>query len=108
MSLNGSDYWQTLTTSPPPVTTGLWYLTYKDGWFAEAPTSISFRLRNAEPAFSGNDFGIDSIYFGLSSEAPSFSDNIDSFGEITVVPEPSAALLGLFGSALLLRRKRQV
>lgn len=104
MSLNNSGEWQTLTTSPSSPTTAAWYLTYRDGYFNFAPSTISFRLRNAESALGGNDFGIDSIYFDLSTNSPSYlsdptANPINSIGPINggVVPEP-----GTWAAAVLL------
>ena len=119
MSLNNSGEWQTLATSEPPATTAEWYLTYRDGYFEFAPTTISFRLRNAESALGGNDFGIDSIYFGLSTNSPSYlldptANSIDSIGAITggVVPEPgtwaAAALLALTAGYAGWRRRAKI
>jgi hypothetical protein len=107
MSLNNSGNWQTLTTSVAPSSTGVWELTYRDGWFGSEPTSISFRLRNALGEAGGNDLGIDSIYFGLSDQAPDYGTNpIASIGEITGVPEPSALglLLPTLATVAWLRR----
>ena len=112
MSLNNSGEWQTLTTSPSSPTTAAWYLTYRDGYFNFAPSTISFRLRNAESALGGNDFGIDSIYFGFSTDAPSYPANpINSIGPINggVVPEPGtwAAAALLLGTAGFVRWHRR-
>lgn len=114
MSLNNSGAWQELTTSTAPPSAGSWYLTYRDGYFLSAPTSISFRLRNAVAAEGGNDFGIDSIYFGFSTNAPAYDSQttpIDSIGPITggVVPEPgtwaAAALLAATAGFVRWRRR---
>lgn len=77
-------------------------MTYKDLFFTEAPTSISFRLRNAQPTDAGNDLAIDSIYFGLSADAPAYDANdtpIDSFGAVAI-PEPITFAL-VFGALAL-------
>lgn len=100
MSLNNSGNWQTLATSLAPTSTGTWEITYRDGYFGSEPTSISFRLRNANGDLGGNDLGIDSIYFGLSNEAPDKAGNpINSAGEITGVPEPASIFLLLAAAA---------
>ncbi len=115
MSLNNSGAWQQLTTSLAPGTPGEWNLTYRDGYFGFAPTTISFRLRNTVAEGFGNDLGIDSIYFGFSTNSPSYILNptanpINSIGPITggVVPEPGtwAAALLAGGAAFVRWRKR--
>jgi len=113
MSLNNSGIWQELTTSTAPASAFDWYLTYRDGYFAFAPTTISFRLRNDVTSALGNDLAVDSIYFGLSTAAPDYGSNpIDSIGAITggaAVPEPGtwAAAALLVGTAGYMRwRKR--
>jgi hypothetical protein len=89
---------------------GSWSLVYADTYFTSAPTTLAFRLRNQSTEFWGNDFAIDSIYFGLTTEAPSYpTRGILSVGEITnptFIPEPSISLLGLLGTALPFRRRR--
>ncbi|MBU3664254.1 MAG: hypothetical protein FGM15_00040 [Chthoniobacterales bacterium] len=114
MSLNNSGAWQQLTTSVtiPTNSIDIWYLTYRDGYFLSAPTTISFRLRNTVSAEGGNDFAIDSIYFGLSTNAPSYPANaINSIGPITggVVPEPgswaAASLLALTAGFVRWRKR---
>lgn len=44
-------------------------------YITTAATSLGFRLRNQATAYAGNDFAIDSIYFGLSTDAPSYPAN---------------------------------
>ena len=113
MSLNNSGLWQELTTSTAPEDAFSWYLTYRDGYFLSAPTTVSFRLRNTVTDEFGNDLAIDSLYFGLSTNAPSYPANaINSIGAITggAVPEPGtwAAAALLAGTAGYVRwRKRQ-
>jgi hypothetical protein len=112
MSLNNSGLWQELTTSTAPEDAFSWYLTYRDGYFLSAPTTVSFRLRNTVTDDFGNDLAIDSLYFGLSTNAPSYPANaINSIGPITggVVPEPgtwAAAALLAGGAAFMRWRKR--
>jgi len=48
---------------------GVWYLVYADGVF-DAAGNYYLRLVNNQSAAYGNDFGVDSIYFGFASEAP--------------------------------------
>lgn len=117
MSLNNSGIWQELTTSTVPDDTNTWYLTYRDGYFLSAPSTISFRLRNTVTAEGGNDFAVDSLYFGLSTNSPSFVSDptgnaINSVGAITggaAVPEPGtwAAAALLAGGATFLRWRRR-
>ncbi|MEA1951470.1 MAG: autotransporter domain-containing protein [Planctomycetota bacterium] len=52
----------------------MWQLNYSDGKFSEAG-NYYLRLKNNQSEAGGNDFGIDSIYFGLESEAVSHPDN---------------------------------
>ena len=90
-----ADYttWTSMGQSPSltNVAAGVWQGSYGDlalteGWYA-------IRLRNLATAGSGNDFGLDDIYFGLASSAPS-------------VPAPgAAALIGLAGVIGGRRRK---
>lgn len=118
MSLNNSGQWQELTTSTTIANTnaGIWFLTYRDGYFLSSPTSISFRLRNTVTDGFGNDFAIDSLYFGLSTNSPSYISDptgnpINSIGAITggVVPEPGtwAAASLLVGTAGFVRWRRR-
>jgi hypothetical protein len=83
-----ADYvtWTTMGQSPAltNVAAGVWQGSYGDiaisgsGWYG-------IRLRNLATAGSGNDFGLDDVYFGLANDAPS-------------VPAPgAAALIGLAG-----------
>lgn len=115
MSLNNSGIWQELTTSAAMEDYDTWYLTYRDGYFLSAPTSISFRLRNTVSDDFGNDLAIDSLYFGLSTNAPSYPANaINSIGPITggaAVPEPgtwaaAALLVGVAGYVRLRKRAK--
>ena len=119
MSLNNSGIWQELTTSTVPATTNTWYLTYRDGYFLAAPSTVSFRLRNTVTAEGGNDFAVDSLYFGLSTNSPSYTNDptgspINSIGAITggaAVPEPgtwAAAALLVGGAAFVRWRRRQI
>ena len=117
ISVNGGP-WNTFTATPV-LAPGVWTLTYADTYITTAPTSLGFRLRNQATEFSGNDFAIDSIYFGLSTSAPSYSSyGIRSAGDIanptfvepvSTVPEPgtwAAAALLAGGAALVRWRKR--
>ena len=99
---------------------GNWGVNYVDTYFASAPTSLGFRLRNYETAFSGNDFAVDNLYFGLMTESPSYGNGyttIRSAGEITnpsfigCVPEIDPAGFGsvaalITGAIGLIERRR--
>jgi hypothetical protein len=81
---------------------------------------LGFRLRNLATEASGNDFALDNIYFGLTTDAPSFPGaGILSAGDITnptlvsaaAVPEPgqvaaSLLLLGGIGGYVFLKRRK--
>ncbi len=101
--------WQALTTSVAPAEAFNWYLTYADGYFTLAPSSLSFRLRNAVSAAGGNDFAVDSIYFGLTTQSPSYPTDPTISGGVEIVPEPSTYAMGLGGLAcgFLMRRRRR-
>lgn len=117
MMLNNSGTWQALTTSTAPPFPYNWNLTYRDGYFLTAPTTISFRLRNTVTAAGGNDFAVDSLYFGLSTNSPSYTNNpagnpINSIGVISggaPIPEPGtwAAAALLVGAAGYVRWRRR-
>jgi len=102
--------WQTLTTSLAPGNAFQWYLTYTDGYFTVAPSSLSFRLRNAVSGAFGNDLAIDSLYYGLTTQAPSYGSNPTINGGVEIVPEPSACVMtvgGLACGCFLVRRRRR-
>jgi hypothetical protein len=75
-----------------------------------APTSLSFRLRNAVSDDFGNDLAIDSLYFGLTTQSPSYDEGETTInGGVEIVPEPSTYVMALGGLACggwLLRRRR--
>ena len=106
--------WTTLgaTSSLSGAPRGQWYFSFADGIFQQAGDFI-IRLRNDSNVAVGNDLGVDSIFFGLRSQAPSFASNPGtgtpaSFNP-AVVPEPAAAsllVLGL-GGLIALRRARR-
>lgn len=102
--------WQALTTSVAPASAFQWYLTYADGYFELAPSTLSFRLRNAVAELGGNDLAVDSLYFGLTTQSPSYPTDPTINGGVQIVPEPSTYAMGLGGLAcggLLVRRRRQ-
>ena len=93
ISLAESEVWNTLGQSPSlnNVAAGVWQGAYSD--VALDAGIYVIRLRNLSTAGSGNDFGLDDIYFGLANSAPS-------------VPAPgAAALIGLAGAFGGRRRK---
>ena len=118
ISVNGGAY--NKFTATPFLSPGSWNLVYADTYLTTAPTSLAFRLRNQSPELSGNDFAIDSVYFDLTSNAPSFPTyGILSAGDIanpsyvgpTGVPEPgqvaaSLLLLGGIGGYVFLKRRK--
>jgi len=102
--------WQALTTSVAPGEAFNWYLTYADGYFEASPASLSFRLRNAVSGALGNDLAIDSLYFGLTTQAPTYPTNPTINGGVEIVPEPSSyalALAGLAAGGFLTWRRRR-
>lgn len=115
ISVNGGAF--NKFTSTPFLAPGTWNLIYADTYLLSAPSSLSFRLRNQATEVSGNDFAVDSIYFGLTSAAPSYpSSPILSAGDIAnptfvgpAVPEPgtwAAAALLAGGAGFARWRKR--
>jgi hypothetical protein len=114
--------WNALTGTPNiSQFTGQWIPVYVDTYLTSAPSSIGFRLRNQSTNDNGNDFTLDNLYFGLTTEAPTYasSPTIRSAGNIasptyvapagSTVPEPGtwAAAALLAGSAAFARwRKR--
>ena len=90
-SINGSSVGGLNASS----TTGLWQQFYTT-WFSGSNTSVDLALVNHNTAFSGNDFALDDIAFGITKPG---------------VPEPAtwALMLGGFGLAgVALRRRRLV
>ena len=90
---NGST-WTSLGTTPSlnNAQAGAWVGSFAD-YSISSVGYYMIRLRNLSSASSGNDFGLDDIYFGLASSAPS-------------VPAPgAAALIGLAGVIGGRRRK---
>lgn len=51
-----------------------WHLSYADGMFNTSGVYY-IRLLNNNIALAGNDMGVDDIYFGLASSAPSIASN---------------------------------
>lgn len=78
---------------------GTWKFAYADGQFANAGIYY-VRLKNANGASGGNDLGLDDIYFGLRSAAPSVGEvpgtTPAAFNPVAV-PEPSGLALALTG-----------
>ena len=119
IAVNGGAY--NKFTATPVLAPGSWNLVYADTYLTSAPTSLSFRLRNQATDLSGNDFAVDSIYFGLTADAPSYpTSSLRSTGNIenptyigpspAAVPEPgtwAAAALLAGGAAFARWRKRR-
>lgn len=89
-TVNGS----TIGTLSAPATTGSWVLAFAT-WTSGASTSADIEIRNSNTAFSGNDFGLDDLFFGN----PIFS---------SPVPEPvTPALVSVALAAVGLSRRRR-
>ena len=109
--------WKTFTDTPLLPGLNQWSLTYVDTYLQSAPTSLGFRLRNLVTESSGNDFALDGIYFGLTTDAPSYPTSaILSAGDITnpspaaPIPEPgtwAAMVIFASGAAYAGWRRRQ-
>jgi len=77
---------------------GEWLFTYADGMFASVG-NYYVRLKNSNGASGGNDLGLDDIYFGLRSGAPSVGStpgdaSPQSFNPQAAVPEIDPSGLG--------------
>ncbi len=114
-AMNGVDDGATWTTLFPETTTGNpvaldmrvvldttggagnWTAT----WFAKNTADSTYITVRATTDLLTED--IDSVGYALSGTG--ISGNVDNFS-LTVVPEPSAALLGAIGALCLLRRRR--
>ena len=96
ISSNGGSSWTGLgsTVDLTGAAAGAWYLSYADTTLTTAGSYL-IRLRNNQGAAAGNDFGLDSIYFGLASAAPS------------AVPGTGLAAIGTLGLAGFARRRRR-
>jgi MYXO-CTERM domain-containing protein len=117
ISIDGSQFRTFVATPDLTNRTQLWTLVYADTYFfTSAPGSINLRLRNTETNASGNDFALDNIYFGVTTQSFSYLrgvTTIQSAGDITnptPVPEPSTYGIALGALALGLaavRRRRK-
>ena len=110
---NGSTWTSLGNTSviPNGTTGGTWIFTYADGQFGQAG-DYYVRLRSNSTRGDGNDLGVDDIYFGLRTSAPSYPATAGitnpTIYNPAAVPEPSAAsllVLGIGGLIALRRRK---
>lgn len=98
-----------MTPSLAGAPMGQWFFSYADGIFQQAGDFI-IRLRNDSNILGGNDLGVDSIYFGLRSYAPSFFSNPGTTPAIfnpSAVPEPGSVSLVILGLAAVLARRRR-
>jgi hypothetical protein len=109
---NGST-WTTMgqTTTLNSSSRGSWIFTYADGVFGFAG-DFYVRLKNSNGALGGNDLGLDDIYFGLRTSAPSSgstpglsTDSLTTFNP-SAVPEPSALSLLTVGIGGLVALRR--
>ncbi len=82
------------TVSLSGANAGDWYQTFADTTLTTAGTYL-IRMRNLATSASGNDFGLDNIYFGLASAAP------------TAVPGSGLAALAFAAAGLCGRRHRR-
>ena len=71
------------------TTAGEWYLVYADGKF-DTPGNYYLRLMNAQSAPVGNDFGLDSVYFGFAEDAPTVGEY-----PVDVVDEPDTSTMAV-------------
>lgn len=97
------------TASLSSTSPGSWLFTYVDGQFSAAGTYY-VRLKNANGASGGNDLGLDDIYFGLRSSAPSVGTTpgtTPTSFNATPVPEPSSVALAATGIAVGWRALRR-
>jgi hypothetical protein len=109
---NGTS-WTTMgtTTTLNSSSRGNWIFTYVDGIFGGSG-DFYVRLKNSNAASGGNDLGLDDIYFGLRTAAPSSGTTPGvSFGSLTTftpsaVPEPSALSLLVVGLGGLVMMRR--
>jgi hypothetical protein len=91
---------------------GVWDLSFADGVF-NSPGDYYIRLMNAQSAAGGNDFGLDDLYFGFTTNSPSYQNNIGVDNTpVTIttepVPEPATLALtglGALGCVLMFRRR---
>lgn len=118
ISIDGGAFRTFVATPNLTNRTQLWTLVYADTYFfTSAPSSIALRLRNTETIYNGNDFALDDVYFGVTTQSNSYLrgvTTIQSAGDIanpTPVPEPSTygLILGALtlGIAAIRRRSRR-
>jgi hypothetical protein len=68
-------------------------------------TGIQFKLENAIPNSNASDLNA-STYANFTQHVTAAGSDSTSIGLVSLVPEPSAALLGAVGALVLLRRRR--
>jgi hypothetical protein len=100
------------TASLSSTAPGTWLHTFVDGQFSAAGTYF-VRLKNSNGTGTGNDLGLDDIYFGLRSDSPTVGSTPGTTPTAfnpTPVPEPATMALlatGLAtGGCTLLRRRK--
>ena len=91
---------------------GLSYADLDELGFSERVDDLSTRSSEERTLSVSGDGSFNAILIGAGQDKPGSKKDIDRFkigavnATYTVVPEPSAALLGLLGGLMLLRRKR--
>jgi hypothetical protein len=103
------------TASIDEASPGDWVFTYADGQFTSVGDYF-VRLKNSNGASGGNDLGLDDVYFGLRSTAPSVGStpgdaSPQSFSPQATVPEIDPAGFGnvaavLISAFVLIERRR--
>ena len=71
LSLNGG-LWQALGADTLPLPPGCqtYWLEAACTWTAPSNGFVQLRLQDSQPGYNGNDFAIDDVFFGLSSNKP--------------------------------------
>jgi hypothetical protein len=117
LEIGDGQNWTTLGTTGTfanGTQAGLWFFRYADAQFVQ-PGNYYVRLSNASLAQTGNDFGVDDLFFGVRQSAPSVgaTPGVASpplYNPASVVPEPSSLAMSAAAAALgigaLVRRRR--
>lgn len=118
LQIGDGQNWTTLGTTGTfanGTQAGVWFFSYADARFVQ-PGDYYVRLSNASLAQTGNDFGVDDLFFGVRQSAPSVGATPGAalpplYNPTAVVPEPSAmaaaAAAAAFGAAAVVRRRRR-